>query len=229
MKKFSNKIGLVILFIILIITSLVFYYIIEAYRFYDLSKLKKAVVVKPVFTSSAYQPHAFYAYYKGECNTDCLTVKINETESYTSSKNALDVFRVVGIKIITDLDVHNNPEILSQYKTVIMLHSEYVTQEEFDAITSHPHVIYLYPNALYAKVIYQDEKITLLRGHNYPQTSIANGFDWQYDNTHPNEYDTKCNDWNFYKIENGYMLNCYPENVIKRKPTILIELAKLTN
>ena len=33
-----------------------------------------------------------------------------------------------------------------------MLHNEYVTRPMFDAITSHPNVIYLYPNALYAEI-----------------------------------------------------------------------------
>jgi len=83
----------------------------------------------------------------------------------------------------------------------------------FDAITSHPKVIYLYPNALYAEieVNYTDETMTLIRGHNYPEPEIKNGFDWEFDNTHPYEYDKTCANMEMYKIENGWMTTCYPE------------------
>jgi hypothetical protein len=97
-----------------------------------------------------------------------------------------------------------------------MLHNEYVTRAMFDAITSHPNVLYLYPNALYAEieVNYIDQTITLIRGHDYPpEDPVTNGFDWEFDNTHPYEFDSNCLDMKMYKISNGFMTNCYPENV----------------
>ena len=110
-----------------------------------------------------------------------------------------------------------------------MLHNEYVTRTMFDAITNHPNVIYLYPNALYAEieVDYIDETITLIRGHNYPEPEIANGFDWEFDNTHPYEYDSLCLDMHFYQIENGWMTNCYPENFFLQNTESLFNLLKL--
>jgi len=109
-----------------------------------------------------------------------------------------------------------------------MLHNEYVTRAMFDAITSHPNVIYLYPNALYAEieVDYIDETITLIRGHNYPEPEITNGFDWKFDNTHPYEFDKICADMEFYKIENGWMTNCYPENFFLEDHQGLLNLLK---
>jgi len=87
-----------------------------------------------------------------------------------------------------------------------------VTKSEFDAITDHPNVVYLYPNSLYAKVVLNpDDTITLVRGHNYPESDILNGFDWKFDNS-PLEYDGDCKNLEFYEIDNGLMLNCYPEN-----------------
>ena len=65
----------------------------------------------------------------------------------------------------------------------------------------------------------------MVRGHNYPENNILNGFDWEYDNTHPYEYDTECLDWKFYEIENGKMLNCYPEYVIF-KDKLLLKMIK---
>ena len=86
----------------------------------------------------------------------------------------------------------------------------------FDAITNHPKVVYLYPNALYAEISldYDNSTISLVRGHGYPDKSIVNGFDWKFENTDPYEYDTECKNWEFYQIDNGYMLNCYPEKIL---------------
>ena len=83
-----------------------------------------------------------------------------------------------------------------------MLHNEYVTEKEFDAITNYPKVVYLYPNALYAKVIsnYDNNTITLIRGHEYPSPQIGNGFDWKFDNS-VLEYDNSCADWKFNEID----------------------------
>ena len=73
---------------------------------------------------------------------------------------------LLGYSSITDIEIDKDPSILQQFDKVIMLHNEYVTRAMFDAITSHPNVIYLYPNALYAEieVDYIDETITLIRG-----------------------------------------------------------------
>jgi hypothetical protein len=176
---------------------------------------KKPVVIVPIFTAAAYENPGFYTYYRGQCNINCLTTIINTDEplGYTASQNAINILRSLGYDIITDIDVDKNPSILSKYNKVIVLHNEYVTQKEFGAITNHPHVIYLYPNSLYAKVDvnYDQHTITLLRGHNYPDPKITNGFDWKFDNS-PLEYNTSCDGWNFTAIKNGIMLNCYPEN-----------------
>jgi len=99
----------------------------------------------------------------------------------------------------------------------------------FDAITSHPNVIYLYPNALYAEieVNYVDQTITLIRGHNYPEQEITNGFDWPFDNTHPYEYDNTCEDLEFYRPSVGWMTTCYPENLFLANTEQLFNILKL--
>jgi len=176
---------------------------------------QSAVVVYPYFTYATYQPQGFYDYYRGDCD-DCTTIKFADPKSqYTSSGKAHQALTLLGYYSITDVEIDKNPGILQQFDKVIMLHNEYVTRAMFDAITSHPNVIYLYPNALYAEieVNYTDETITLIRGHNYPEDDIANGFDWPFDNTHPYEYDDTCLDMKFYKVQHGWMTNCYPENL----------------
>ena len=180
---------------------------------------QNTVVVYPYFTYTAYADQGFYEYYTGECNS-CITTKFAQpTNLYTSSGLGHQALTVLGYTSIADVQIDKNPSTLQQFDKVIMLHSEYVTRTMFDAITSHPNVIYLYPNALYAEieVNYDDETITLIRGHNYPEHEIKNGFDWEFDNTHPYEFDSKCLDLTVYRIENGWMTTCYPENIFLKQ------------
>ena len=187
--------------------------------YYD--PMQNAIVILPLFTSSAYSDSGFYSYYAGKCDESCLTVPLNPNWRYTSSEAAIQTLDLLGYPSISDYSLSKNPEILQQYDTVFLLHNEYVTKIEFDAIIDHPHVIYLYPNALYAEVnLNPDDTITLIRGHNYPDSDIKNGFDWEFDNT-PLEYDTDCNNIKFYEIPNGWMLNCYPEGGFDVNPSFL--------
>ena len=190
---------------------------------------QKTVVVYPYFTYAAYNEPGFYTYYSGECD-DCTTIKFTQPSPiFTSSGMAHQALTLLGYSSITDVEIDRNPSILQQFDKVIMLHSEYVTRAMFDAITNHPNVVYLYPNALYAEieVNYMDETITLIRGHHYPEPEIANGFDWKFDNTHPYEFDIDCLDMKFYQIKNGWMTNCYPENVFLQNTESIFRLLKL--
>ena len=134
---------------------------------------------------------------------------------FASSGNAAQALSLMGYPVLDDIAIDKNPSILERYDKIIMLHNEYVTQKMFDAITNHPKVIYLYPNALYAEieVDYETGLMTLIRGHGYPDSQISNVFDWEFDNTHPYEYDTECSKMRFDQIDNGWMTNCYPEQV----------------
>ena len=189
---------------------------------------QKTVVVYPYFTSVAYAEPGFYTYYSGQCD-DCTTTKFAPPiPLYTSSGMGHQALTLLGYTSVTDVEIDKNPSILQQFDKVIMLHNEYVTRTMFDAITNHPNVLYLYPNALYAEieVNYIDETITLIRGHNYPEPEITNGFDWEFDNTHPYEYDSECKIMEIYKIKNGWMTTCYPENVFLKSSQQLVDLLK---
>ena len=189
---------------------------------------QNVVVVYPYFTYAAYQPQGFYDYYRDECD-DCTTIKFADPSSkYTSSGKAHQALTLLGYHSITDIEIDKDPSILQQFDKVIMLHNEYVTRAMFDAITSHPNVIYLYPNALYAEieVDYDNKTLTLIRGHNYPEVEIINGFDWPFDNTHPYEYDDTCLEMEFYKTDAGWMTNCYPENLFLANTEQLVNILK---
>ncbi len=212
----------------------------NTFRYESLKNSSNSVVVVPTFTFSAYTEPGFYTFYRGDCNeelhgklfqdSNCLTIPINydKPTKFTSSTIGINILHLLDYPLITDIDVDKNPEILLNYDKVIMLHNEYVTTTMFDAITSHPNVIYLYPNALYAEinVNYDDDTISLIRGHNYPNPLIRNGFDWKYDNSLL-EYELECIDWEFEKISNGHMLNCYPEYALYSDELLLRTLNEL--
>lgn len=187
---------------------------LEYYNDYEsLRATSNTVVVYPIFTQSAYEWDGLHDFFTGRCDS-CLTTPIQDyyTKSYASSSNAYRILEFLDYEVIDDIDIDKNPTILEKYDKVILLHNEFVTRAEFEAITKHPHVIYLYPHALTSEIQtdYTKNSITLLRGPGYPDESTLNGFDWEFDNS---EYfdDWSCNDWEFYEINNGYMLNCYPE------------------
>lgn len=193
---------------------------------------ESVVVIKPTFTETAYSINGFYKYFNQKCNESCLQINIqrgNPNAFLAWNLKGMNVMERLGYPIIDDLTLHKelvkNPSYLEKYGSIILMHNEYVTREMFDAITAHPNVIYLYPNALYAQVQYQysfgDEKIRLIQGHGYPNATYDNGFGWKYDNTRPYEFDRKCESAQFYKIENGWQLNCYPELVLTKQPEIL--------
>ena len=190
------------------------------------------VVVYPLFTSAAYNEPGFYTYFAGNCDERCITDLSFENPSveFTSSGITTQILHLLGYEFVTDIDVDRNPKILEKYDTVILLHNEYVTKKMFDAITSHPNLIFLFPNALYAEidVNYKDNTMTLIRGHNYPEQSIANGFDYEIEERfHDYEYDIECFNWEFIEIENGYHLNCYPDGMIQTDLNMLLKMKEL--
>jgi len=190
---------------------------------------QKTVVVYPYFTYAAYAEPGFYTYYSGMCDHCTTTNFASPIPLFSSSGHGHQVLSMLGYSSIADVEIDKNPDILYQFDKVIMLHNEYVTRTMFDAITNHPNVVYLYPNALYAEieVDYTAQTITLIRGHNYPDAEIKNGFDWEFDNTHPYEYITDCSDMEFYQIKNGWMTTCYPENLFLKNTQDLFDMLKI--
>ena len=208
----------------------------ELNEFYDqigvFDEEVKPLVIIPTFTASAYAPLGFYDYYAERCGEECLTTKIltKEDLDYNSSANGFKILDLLGYNSISDLELHKNPNILNNYDKIIFLHNEYITKEMFNAVTSHNNIIFLYPNAIYAEVeINLDQnEITLIKGHGFPNESIGNGFDYEVEERfHDYEYDSVCLDWEFIEFENGYALNCFPEQQIFQNAVLLKALKEL--
>ena len=198
-----------------------------------LKPTEKTVVIYPVFTSAAYKEPGFYTYFRDECDESCITDLSFENPEFkfTSSGNTAQILYLAGYDFLTEIEVDKNPELLQNYDTVILLHNEYVTKKIFDAISNHPNLIFLFPNALYAEidVNYDDNTMTLIRGHDYPPSeNIGNGFDYAIEQEfHDYEYDIECFEWEFIKIKNGFHLNCYPDGIIYQMIDILLKMKEL--
>jgi len=194
------------------------------------------IVIKPVFTATAYSDKGFYDYYNGNCDESCLDIPIREgknTAWLAWNQQGIKAMKQLGYPMLDDnkldLELKSDKHFLERYDTVILLHNEYVTREIFEAVINHKNVIYLYPNALYAEINHNDNRIKLIRGHGYPSPGIDNGFGWKFDNTRPDEFDRNCENWFFKHVDNGWQLNCYPELVLKTKPEILKTMKSILN
>lgn len=199
------------------------------YDGYDALKATgRAAVVYPILTQSAYDWHGIHDFYKGYCES-CTSAKLHTAyeKTFSASGSGFRILEFLGYEVIDDIDIDQNPEILDRYDKVVVLHNEYVTKREFEAITGHPNVVYLYPNSLVSEVAvdYSKHTIALIRGPGYPTADVASGFDWEHDNT---EFfkDWDCDSWKFYEIKNGHMLNCYPETFLPEKGYELLKELK---
>jgi hypothetical protein len=202
-------------------------------RYYDhyesLSMPEKTAVVYPILTQTAYSWGGIHDFFTGYCKT-CNIVKIDDSYDpiFSVGAKSFRILEFLGYDVIDDIDIDKDPEILKKYDSIVLLHNEFVTQKEFSAIRSHPNVIYLYPGTFISKVKidYTNDLMILERGPSYPHSGIKNGFDWEFDNSFISN-DLTCGDWDFYKIDNGYMLNCTPEYLIEDNYELLRELKQL--
>lgn len=199
-------------------------------QYSELNAPSNTVVVYPILTQTAYEWDSIHDFYTGNCET-CTTVKIDKEYDpiYSTGANSFRILEFLGYDVIDDISIDKDPDILKKYNTVILLHNEFVTQNEFFALTNHPNVIYLYPGAFNSKVKinYEEQTMTLERGPSFPQSDVINGFDWAYDNSNIAE-NIACENWSFEMIYHGYMLNCTPEYLIQDSDELLKEIKRLS-
>jgi len=114
-------------------------------KYEELSAPVKTVVVYPILTQTAYSWGGIHDFYSGYCET-CTTVKIDEFYDpiFSVGSKSFRILEFLGYDVIDDIDIDNDPKILNKYNLVVLLHNEFVTQNEFLAITSHPNVVYLF-------------------------------------------------------------------------------------
>src|SRR5574337_189234 len=111
----------------------------NVYKDLELAKgTHNAVFIYPSFTQAVYEKGGFYDFYRKDCDSSCLTVPI---PTHVNGFQSSSIFGAWALKLLNyshvkDEDIDKNPDILKQYKRVIVLPNEYITKKEFDAITS---------------------------------------------------------------------------------------------
>ena len=142
---------------------------------------------------------------------------------YNSSFKGAQALYLLGYTIISDLEIEKNPNILSSYEKIIVLHNKYTTKTIFNAITSHPKVVYLYPDSLKEEVSvnFGQNTVTALNPLKHPQKkNFQNDFQWEYDSSHLEYVNCLDGEVKFEKVANGIMLNCYPEDSLTLSPSL---------
>ena len=142
---------------------------------------------------------------------------------YNSSFRGAQALYLLGYTIISDLEIEKNPNILSSYDKIIVLHNKYTTKTIFNAITSHPKVVYLYPDSLKEEVSvnFVQNPITAISPLKQPQDKVfQNDFQWEYDSSHLEYVNCLDSEVKFEKVDNGIMLNCIPEDFLTSSPSL---------
>jgi hypothetical protein len=157
---------------------------------------KRIAFVEPTFTDAAYNVDGFYEFYfkyphipKGVNVTTDLNLMTAEIPQETDriyfmpfAERLKKLVPEAEISIIRDQDVHNGA-LLSRdgtntYDLLLLLHNEYVTQEEYDSfknfVKNGGTIIFIDSNIFYAEVTYDEDtcSVTLVKGH-----------DWEFDGT----------------------------------------------
>jgi len=142
---------------------------------------------------------------------------------WSTSFNGAQTLYLLGYTIISDLEIEKNPNILSDYEKIIVLHNKYTTKTIFNAITSHPKVVYLYPDSLNEEVTVNFflNTVTALSPLKQPQNKVfQNDFQWEYDSSHLEYVNCLDTEIKFEKVANGIMLNCIPEDFLTKSPLL---------
>ncbi len=142
---------------------------------------------------------------------------------HSSSFKGAQALYLLGYTIISDLEIEKNPNILSSYEKIIVLHNKYTTKTIFNAITSHPKVVYLYPDSLNEEVSvnFVQNTITAISPLKQPQDKVfQNDFQWEYDSSHLEYVNCLDSEVKFEKVANGIMLNCIPEDFLTSSPSL---------
>ena len=103
------------------------------------------------------------------------------------------------------------------------MHNKYTTKTIFNAVTSHPKVVYLYPDSLKEEVSvnFGQNTVTALSPLKQPQDKVSqNDFQWEYDSSHLEYVSCLDTEVKFEKVANGIMLNCYPEDFLTSSPSL---------
>jgi len=166
-----------------------------------------------------------------------------ECESYTASHEQFavtnggysDVGYSVGIigyqyfTYVTDYYLeHDNTSIkIEDYDKVILMRNVYTTDNFRNMVLNHTNVVYMFPDALTKEVITNSTYTKAPKHSNVTMTYVKNieplhpmALEWADDN--------RCEDWEFIKVVNGYMMNCVPDIAIIDNHDMIFAMRDIT-
>lgn len=163
---------------------------------------KSVAFVDPSFTSAAYNVDGFYSFYAkysnataGQNITSDLNYMTGDIPGIPERAYFAPLVEIVGnfvpdyeVTIITDTDVHDGLIFAQDGKSIdfeqnafdvlILLHNEYVTQQEYDNfrrfVSNGGNLVFLDGNTFYGEVSYDSEFCT---------ATLVKGHDWEFDGT----------------------------------------------
>jgi len=205
----------------------------------------KTIAIFPTISLHAYSQQCIWDYYV-EASEECKIIQLNngidissmndniwfnpaflQSGHFVHNTNLLSyqVLKHLNYEMLSDIEIEKNPNILENYDKIIVLQNTYVTKKIFDAITNHPKAIFLYPGALSeeVKIDFNDNTIEVLSPIKYPEEkNYRNDFFWEFDNSHRIFEDCMIIDNpKFEIIDNGIMINCFPEDIVNRSKEML--------
>lgn len=178
-------------------------------------KPNSTLLITPIFTYSAYQDKCWYT---NENNTTCTIVHYNSVVD--SKQDRMDYggnrlqqqLLCLKIDCITDVDLDKNPSIVNNYNRIVLMHNEYVTHNEYNAIMNHKNVFYVFPNSLYRFVDYNGTHITYDTETNNKQSFSTWGDVSEFDTCIP------IIGYHIVNYSNGKGLSCYVYREIMYNP-----------
>jgi len=69
---------------------------------------EKTIVIYPIFTAVAYNEPGFYNYYKGECDSECLTLPIKSILRPEIGGNGAQILKLLNYIFLSDIDIDYN-------------------------------------------------------------------------------------------------------------------------
>lgn len=170
-----------------------------AFTDYPRANNHDTLLIYPTFTEQAYQKNGWYD--NPEIKTVSLSTPLDDRMKYGAGQHVYYQIHT-EMDITNDIVVSRNPDMLKSYDTVVLLHNEYITVSEYNAIMNHSNVIYIFPNSLYRYVEFDDnDTMTLINETGNPMSLSKTQYTDEFSN---------CLGHSRVEYSNGKGLSCYP-------------------
>ena len=123
---------------------------------------------------------------------------------------------------------HNGTSIkMEDYDKVILMRNSYVTDNFRNMVLNHTNVVYMFPDALTKEVTTNSTYTKAPRDSQITMTYVDD-----IEPLHPMAHewadDNRCEEWEFIKVINGYMMNCTPDVAIINNHDMILTMRDIS-